>query len=360
MNRNPFLILVAILIWMPISLKAETVVYVSENKDKCIAVFSLDEKTGALSRKGEVKLNGAPGSLWLNPDGTRLYASVLSTSEFATLEIDPETGMLKVIGTAPSAGPAAYIYPDKTNRWLLAAYFGDGLVSVSRIRDGIVEGEPVTILEVGEKAHCIQTDPDNRFAFCPHTRELNKIDQFRFDAETGELSLNDPPALQAGEGHGPRHLQFHPNGKWVYIVNEQDKSVTLCDYDSENGTLSMRQTISTHPPNWDQKEGSSADIEISADGRFVYASNRGHDSIAMFSVDADSGTLTSLGQVPTGKMPRSFNLIPGGENFLVAAGQGSNNLTVYRRDGETGTLDPVGEYKCGGRPSWVLGLVLPK
>lgn len=357
MRIAQFALLLAVIFPMT-TVEAKTIVYVSESGDKRIAVYSLDEQTGALERKGETVLEGAPSCLWTDPQQTKIYASVRSSSQFTTLEINPETGLLDVVGTAPSAGSAAYIYPDKTNKWLLAAYYGEGSVSVSAIEDGIVKGEPIAVLDVGKKAHCIQTDPANRFAFCPHTGEWNKVDQFRFDAKTGELSFNDPPALEAGDGHGPRHLQFHPNGNWVYLVNEQDKSVTLCDYDSEAGTLTMRQTISTHPDDWDNSKGSCADIEISADGRFVYASNRGHDSIAMFSIDSDSGELTSLGQVQTGQTPRSFNLIPGGEKFLVAAGQGSNTLTVYRRNGETGMLDPIEEYDCGKSPAWVMGLSL--
>ena len=342
------------------SLRAETVVYVSESKDNRVAVFSLDESTGDLTRLGEVKLDGTPGCLWLDSSRTRIYASVRSASQFATLAIDPDTGLLSVEATAPSAGSAAYLYPDKANRWLLAAYYGEGLVSVNRIVDGKVTGEPVQVLEVGKKAHCIQTDPANRFAFCPHTGELNQVTQFRFEAASGALSLNDPKVMKAGEGHGPRHLQFHPNGKWVYLVNEQGKSVTLCDYDSGKGALAMRQTVSTIPEDWPADQGSCADIEISRGGRFLYASNRGHDSIAAFALDEASGELTSLGQTPTGKTPRSFNLIEGREKYLVAAGQDADNLVVYRRDTDTGKLSEWKRYDCGKSPAWVLGVKLDK
>ena len=140
------------------------------------------------------------------------------------------------------------------------------------------------------------------------------------------------------------------------MVNEQGKSVTLCDYDAEKGTLQLRQTVSTVPDDWDIKQGSCADIEISADGRFVYASNRGHDSIAMFSIDLANGEISSLGQAPTEKTPRSFNLMPGGEKFVVAAGQGNDRLAVYRRDAKSGTLTKLKSYDCGKGPAWVLGV----
>ncbi len=335
---------------------ARTCVYVSESADKKIAVFLLNETSGDLERIDEVDVGGAPGCLALSGDGKYIYAAVRSISAFATLAVNREHGRIIGISKAPAAGSAAYVYPDRTGKWLLAAYYGEGLASVSRIVNGVVKGEPVSVVEAGKKAHCIQTDPANRFAFVPMPVALNRVSQFKFDAEKGTLEWNDPPAMVAGENHGPRHLQFHPNGKWVYVVNEQQKSVTLCDYDAAKGTLKMRQTLSTVPDGWTQ--GSCADIEISADGRFVYASNRGHDSIATFSINQKSGTLKSLGQTPTEKTPRSFNLIAGGENYLVAAGQGSAKLVVYRRDAATGALTPLKTYDCGKSPAWVMGVKL--
>ncbi|MEM8952695.1 MAG: lactonase family protein [Verrucomicrobiota bacterium] len=337
---------------------AETMVYVSEGKDNQIGVYSMDEATGELSEVEKVALGGSPGCLALSKDGTKIYAAVRTTAEFATLEIDEDTGRLREVGSVPAAGGAAYIWVDATGEWLLAAYYRDGLVSSSRIEDGLVTGEPVSVLEVGEKAHCIQTDPSNGYAFCPHTMDLNKVDQFTFDAETGELILNPAGAAMAGaEGAGPRHLQFHPNGKWVYLVNEQGKSVSRCDFDGVSGTLTLRETVSTHPEDWDPSEGSCADIEITTDGKFLYASNRGHNSIAGFSIDGDTGELTALGQTPTGDTPRSFNLVPvGNEEFVVAAGQRSDTLTVYRRDAATGVLTKIETIPSGGGPAWVLAV----
>ncbi len=339
---------------------ADTFVYVSESKDKKIAVFSLDQSNGDLTRIGETELKGAPGCLAISEDKKYLYAAVRSAGEFATLSINSESGLLTPVSTSKALGSAAYIYPDKTGKWLLAAYYGEGLASVSKIIDGVVTGNPVQAVDIGKKAHCIQTDPANRFAFVPHPDPPNKVDQFLFDAETGRLKANTPATLSGDEGEGPRHMQFHPNGKWAYLVNEQGKSVSLCDYNSDKGTLKIRQALSTVPDSWDKTKGSCADIEISADGKFVYASNRGHDSIAMFSIDQSSGEISSLGQAPTEKIPRSFNLIPGGEKFLVAAGQGNDQLAVYRRDPATGTLTKLKSYPCGKSPAWVVGMVSGK
>tara|TARA_R110002096_G_scaffold39227_5_gene107501 strand:- start:2334 stop:3413 length:1080 start_codon:yes stop_codon:yes gene_type:complete len=335
---------------------AETVVYVSEGGDKCIAVYSLDEETGALSRTSAIALSGAPGCLAINRDRDRLHASVRTVPAFASLAIDSKDGSLEMLSEVKAQGSAAYIYLDATEQWLLSACYSDGLVGVTRITDGVVDGDPQSVLGAGPKAHCIQTDPENRFALVPHPVDLNQVTQLKFDAKKGILKWNKPSLMKGAEGAGPRHIQFHPNGKWAYLVNEQGKSVSHCEYDAETGTLTLRETVSTIPEDWDPNEGSCADIEISADGRFVYASNRGHNSIAIFSIEGKSGALTSLGQEPTGEIPRSFNLIEGGEKFLVAAGQQSNDLTVYRRDSDSGLLEKLETYPCGKSPSWVVGV----
>lgn len=341
------------------SVQAETVVYLSEGGHNCVAVYALDEEAATLSRKGEVRLSGSPGALALSPDGKRIYAAVRSEKSFATLAIDPSTGLLSIVATAAAAGNPAYVHPDATGRWLLAAYYGEGLVSVSPIDEkGLVVEEPLQVLDIGPKAHCIRTDPANRFAFTPHPMDLNCVDQFRFDAVKGELSLNDPPTMPGEENAGPRHLKFHPNGKWAYVVNEQGKSVTFCHYDAEKGLLTKQQTLSTHPKDWYANTGSCAEIKISEDGRFVYASNRGHESIASFTIDRESGRLAELERVPTEKIPRSFDLMPGGR-FLVAAGQGEGKLALYRRDPESGLLTRTQTLDCGKSPAWVMGYRLP-
>lgn len=337
-------------------LAGQTVVYVSESGEKRIAIYTLDETSGELTAAGAAELPGTPGSLAISADHRHLYAAVRSAQQFATLAVDPATGQLGTPVLAQAGLNAAYVYPDKTGNWLLSASYGEGIAAVSPIRDGVVQGPPVSLLETGKKAHSIQTDPANRFAFVPHVGELNKVAQLRFDAATGSLKLNDPADLPGGEGEGPRHMQFHPNGRWVYFVNEQAKSVTLTDFDAETGTLKSRQSITTLPADADASKGSCADIHISADGRFVYASNRGHDSLAIFSIDPETGELTSLGQVPTEKTPRSFCLVPGGEKFVISAGEGSHRLIVFRRDTDTGALTPLKTYDCGKGPAWVMAV----
>jgi len=347
----------------PLQASASTLaIYVSESGEKRIAVFHMDPSSGELNRIGEAPLPGAPGSQAISADHKHLYAAVRTAKQFVTLSVDPKTGLLSDPILTPPGINAAYVHVDKTGRWLLSASYSEGVAAVSRITPtGVVDGAPTVILNTGLKAHSIQTDAANRFAFVPHVGELNKVEQLRFDAVAGTLTPNDPPALPGGEGQGPRHFQFHPNGRWAYFVNEQGKSVTLCDYDAEKGTLKSRQTLPTVPADWDLSKGSCADIHVSADGRFVYASNRGHDSLAAYAVDQQTGELQSLGQTPTEKTPRSFCLMPsgpGGENFVVSAGEGSHKLIVFRRDPKAGTLTPLQTYDCGKGPAWVMGVLL--
>ncbi len=331
------------------------VLFVSESGDKRLAVYHLDEATGALERQGAVDLPGSPGSLALSPDRRHLHASIRSTRQAASFTLDPATGLPDAPVFADLGFNAAYLHVDKTDRWLLAASYSEGVAGVLPLHKGKVAGAPVSVLPTGKKAHAIQTSPDNRFAFVPHVGELNKVEQLRFDAQTGLLSPNDPPHLPGGAGEGPRHLQFHPNGRWVYFVNEQGLSITLCDYDAARGNLFARQSLSTVPKGW--TTGSCADLHLTADGRFLYASNRGHDSLAVFAIDAETGRLTSSGQAPTEKTPRSFCLTPG-DAYVVAAGEGSHTLAVYRRDPQTGGLTRLHVVPCGKGPAWILPLRL--
>jgi 6-phosphogluconolactonase len=192
--------------------------------------------------------------------------------------------------------------------------------------------------------------------FVPHTGP-NAIFQFRFDEQTGTLTANDPPKVTTPENTGPRHLAFHPSLNVVYFDNEQGSSVTAFRLDKSKGTLEPFQTLPTLPEGFSESN-SCADLEITPDGRFLYASNRGHDSLAGFAIDPETGKMTSLGQFPTEKTPRSFNIAPDGK-FVYAAGQGSGKLAAYRLDGENGKLTRFATYEVGNGPAWVQVVSLP-
>ncbi len=217
--------------------------------------------------------------------------------------------------------------------------------------DGEIGGEAIQWTVTDEKAHAVVIDASNRFVYVPHTRP-NAIFQFRFDGATGTLSPNSPAKTTTPENTGPRHGWFHPNGRFAYFDMEQGSSVMAFHLNARTGALDSFQTISTLPTDF-RENNSCADLELTPSGKFLYVSNRGHDSIACFAVDAESGKLTLVEQEPTEKTPRSFNIDPSGR-FLYAAGQGSGQLASYRIDADSGELTKLETYSAGRQPWWVL------
>jgi 6-phosphogluconolactonase len=204
----------------------------------------------------------------------------------------------------------------------------------------------------------MQADPSNRFVFVPHIagNGPNAIYQFKFDARIGGLRPNSPAQVSPERLDGPRHFCFHPSKPMVYFSNEQGCSITAYAFDQEKGLLSPLQTVSTLPAGYTDRN-SCSQIQIAPSGKFLYAPNRGHNSIACFSVDATTGHLTALGQMPSETVPRAFSLDPTG-TFLYAAGLESGRLAAYRIDQNSGLLQPLEVYPVGNRPMWVMILRL--
>ena len=329
----------------------EAVVFVSSAPQKKLSVHVLDLGTGVLEPRGDVPLGGAPGPQFLHPDGKRLYVSLRSTESVAAFRVDRKTGALRPIRTSGIDLNATYIAADRSGRWLLAVSYRDGKVATYRIADdGGVVGDPVSVFDTHRCAHAILADKANRFVLVPHTC-ANAVYQFRFDAKTGSLTPNDPARVEPAVGLEPRHLAFHPDLDVIYFDDEVGSSVTAYRYDRERGSVVPFQTVSTLPAGFSDKN-TCADLELTTDGRFVYASNRGHNSIAGFSADPKDGRLTAIGQFGTGDTPRSFNLSPN-DRWIVVAGQRSNDLTVHRRDTANGTLQKVAVHPTGAGPAWV-------
>ena len=330
--------------------------YVSISGENRILVFTVDSETGRLESQGDVAVTGSPAPLAIDPGRRFLYAGCLGTQEISSYRINRSTGELSLVGTVPLEADPCYLATDRKGRFLLSAYYGAGKVAIHPIGDdGAVGSLPVEWLDTARGAHSIQTDPSNRFAFVPHIAAPagpNVILQFKFNKTTGRLTPNSPHRLIPEEGAGPRHFCFHPSLDILYFSNEQGCSVTAYRFDSSVGTLSAFQTVSTLPD--DYKDGNTcAQIQISPSGRFLYAPNRGHNSIACFSADANTGRLTPIGRVPTEAVPRAFSLDPKG-NFLFAAGLESGRLVSYRVNGDTGELEPLETYTVGKEPMWVL------
>ena len=341
--------------------------YVSLQDDDKILVFLMDSNTGKLTPKAEIPVAGGPSPSAISPDRKSFYVGHRNSKEISSYRIDPDTGDLTEINKVPLDASPTFLATDRRGRFLLSAYYQGAHVAVHSIRDdGSVSDPPIEWLETASAAHAIQTDRSNKFAFVPHIARMNDsvmqppgdvlgpnaIFQFRFDEKTGNLTPNSPLKVEPDEFLGPRHFCFHPDLDVVYFSDEQGCSITVYRLDSTTGILSAFQTITTLPESYSGRNTCSQ-IQISPSGKFLYAPNRGHNSIAGFSVDASSGRLTGIGQVPTEAVPSAFSLDPEG-NFLFAAGSESDRLASYRVNVDTGGLTPLETYPAGKRPMGVL------
>jgi len=327
-------------------------IYITLSGEDRILIFGLDPTNGDLESVGALALEGGPAPLALSPDNRYLYAGLRNSLRVASLRIDRSTGALSQAGSVGLKSDPCFLAADRKGRYLFSSYYRAGRVAVHSINaDGSVSTSPIEWRETALNAHSIQTDPSNRFAFVPHTGP-NVIFQFLFDEETGRLTPNAIPHVRPPEGTEPRHFTFHPKGDVVYVVNERGSSVTAYRFDASAGTLSAFQTVSTLPEGF-EGENTCAQIRIAPTGKYLYASNRGHDSLACFSIHDTTGSLASLGQVETEPTPRAFNLDTSG-SYLFAAGRTSGRLASYRIDPQTGGLEPLKVYTLGERPMWVI------
>ncbi len=334
------------------------VAYIAIGGENKLLLFDVDNATGALTPRDEFPTAGAPGPLAVDPSQRYLYVGLRSIKTVVSYQIDPTTGGLTAFG-APVALQAdpCYLATDKTGRWLLAASYSGGQAFVHPINaDGTVDAAVASSHQTEPCAHCIELDASNRFTFLPHVADSNVIYQYRFDEATGQLTANSPAHIKPAFGVGPRHYVYHPQKDILYFSNEQEGSATAYHLDPAQGTLASFQSLSTLPSDF-RGENTCAQIHIHPAGRFLYVSNRGHDSIACFAIDDKTGLLTALGQQPTEPTPRAFNLDPTG-NFLYVSGQGSGQLTAYRINQESGLLQEFARYQVGERPMWVAVLAL--
>ena len=328
--------------------------YISLETDDKILVFTLDSDTGKLTQTRAAPVSGRPAALAISPDRRFLYVGRRGALDIASFSIDQANGDITQIDSAPLQGEPVALSTDRKGRYVLSAYYYQRTVGVHRVENGAAVTPAVEWLMTASGAHSIQTDPSNRFAFVPHiaNRGPNQIYQFAFDENTGHLTPNSPPRVEPTEYLGPRHFCFHPSLDILYFTDEQGCSVTAYRLDTEAGTLSSFQTLSTLPDGYSETN-SCSQIQITSNGRFLYAPNRGHNSIAGFTVDPSSGALSAAGHVATQAVPRAFSLDPQGK-FVYAAGQETGNLTSYLIDQDTGELTPSEIYPLGNRPMWVL------
>jgi 6-phosphogluconolactonase len=343
----------ALFLGTAMALSAETFVYVSMAPEQKIQAYRLEPKDGKLTPVDAVAVESSPGSLAIDPQKKFLFASLRGNSSLASLRLDPVTGKLKPIGTAalPKGENAAYVNTDRSGRWLLSASYNGGKAAVHRLTDdGKIETPAVQTVNIAKTAHSIITDRDNRWMFVPAVAP-NAVFQFRFDPETGKLT-DAGKAAGGKEGAGPRHIAFHPKLDIAFTSDEKGSSITAYAFDPKAG-LKPVQNLSSLPADF-KGENVPADVKVHPSGKFVWISNRGHDSLAGFAIDS-AGKLSALGQTPTEKNPRSFDIEPEGR-YLFAAGEDTGKLAVYQVDAETGKLTRLHTYEVGKSVTWVLAV----
>jgi len=340
----------------------ETLVYVGTyNKppDDGIFAYRLDPDSGDLQPLSSAGGIENPSFVTIDPAG-RYLCAVAEVGEFegqpgggvASYAIDPASGALSPISTQSSVGPGpCHVSIDATGRYALVANYGGGSVAVLPLgSDGALAKASAFVQHAGSgsdeqrqkapHAHSINPSPDNRFAFVPDLG-LDRVLTYELNHDTGALEPTPQPWVEVAAGHGPRHLAFRPDGRYAYVINEMGNTITAFSFEPATGGLTVIQDISTLPPGYSETSY-TADIHFHPSGRFLYGSNRGHDSIAIFAVDETSGHLEMLGlESVRGTNPRNFALDPTG-SFLYAANGQTDNIVAFRIDQDTGQLQATG------------------
>jgi 6-phosphogluconolactonase len=334
--------------------------YTSKTISKGIYAYRFDAKKGQLTPIGVAAEAVDPSFLAVHPNGKYLYA-VNEVSNFngevsgavSAFAIDAKTGALKFLNQVPTrgAGPC-YVSLDKSGSFVLVANYDSGSIASFPVRgdgslgtaSGFVQHSgtgPDKERQEGPHAHWIGTSPDNRFALAVDLG-LDQVIIYGFDLDKGVFTPMLSGFAKVKPGSGPRHLAFHPDGKFAYVLSEMASSVTVFSYKAKTGSFSILQTVSTLPNDYSGPK-EAAEIAVHPSGKFLYTSNRGHDSIAVFAIDQKKGTLKSLGQLLTGgKTPRHFAIDPTGA-YLLAENQESNNIVVFHIDLATGSVTPTGQ-----------------
>jgi 6-phosphogluconolactonase len=329
----------------------------TKKQSEGIYVYAFNNRTGKLRHVSTTKGVDNPSYLAIAPDKKHVYAVNESGSErtgsVSALQLEHSTGQLELLNQQPSGGDGpCYINTDGDGTHVLVGNYAGGSLSVLPVQPGGKVGPPLqTIQHTGSSVnknrqekphvHCVEFSPDHQFLFVPDLG-IDKVGVYKYDPSSPLLLQEANPSYAAlPPGSGPRHITFHPDGKWAYVIHELDGKVTVFRY--EEGKLMPVQTVSTLPAAY-KGTISGADIHVSPDGRFLYASNRGDlNNIVYYAIDAKTGKLLRKGQQSTGgKTPRNFVIDPSG-NFLLAANHDTDNIVVFKRNQVTGAIKPTGE-----------------
>jgi 6-phosphogluconolactonase len=326
-----------------------------------IYVWRFDSATGKLTPLGLAAKAADPSFLAAHPNGKFLYAvneishfeRMASRGSVSAFAIDPDTGQLRLLNQQTSMGDGpCHLALDHQGKCVIVANYNNGSVASYPVGNDGLLGQSVGFFQPkgsgkipgrqdGPHAHCVAISPDDRFALVADLG-LDQVMLYRLNAAAAHMEVNDPRFVKVAPGSGPRHLAFHPNGRHVYLINEMASTIITFEYEPQAGTLRELQTVSTLPADY-KGENDTAEIQVHPTGKFVYGSNRGHNSIAVFAVDAKAGTLQLIENVSTqGKTPRGFSIDPTG-HYLIAGNQQSNNMVVFRIDQTSGRLQPTGQ-----------------
>jgi len=356
---------------------AKTFVYVSNAQDGNIDTYNMDMSTGALTPVGKTEAAKLVMPMTLSPNKKYLYAVIRSQpTRVLTYAIDPASGALTQKASAPLPDSMPYVSTDQTGRFLFTASYGGDKLAVSPIgENGLVEAEAIQVIPTGRNAHSIMPDRTNKFVYAA-TLGANQVLQFTFDSKTGKLRANEPPAVSPEAGHGPRHLAFSPDNRFLYVLNELSGHVTQYMIDPSKGTLTPVDSISSVPAEaglaWGSPQGSvgaatalasaapkddkpkvwAADIQITPDSKFLYSTERTTNKIALFTVAPGTGKLTYVTNFATEAQPRGIRIDPSGQ-YLVASGEKSDRVSVYKIDKGTGKLGEPNRYPVGNGANWV-------
>jgi 6-phosphogluconolactonase len=356
LSRPPLLAaLLAMALAAPAS--AATWVYVSNADSQEVSVLELDRSAGKLKPVETVPVGGTVMPLAVSPDKRFLYAALRSQPfRVASFSIEPGTGQLKKLGEASLADSMANIGVDRSGKWLFAASYGGHKITVNGIDAKGAVGAVQQLLPTAPNAHAVQADASNQYVLATSLGGDN-LSVWRFDAAKGTLQPNDPALVTTAPKSGPRHFVWSPSQKHLYLLNELDASLDVFAWDSARGTLRPLQRASALPAGFSGKPW-AADLHLSPDGRFLYASERTSSTLAIFRVDSISGVLQPAGHAATEKTPRGFAIDSTGR-FLVAAGQESHAVALYPIDAATGALGTPQRLPVGKNPNWVEIVELP-
>lgn len=332
------------------------IVYVgtyTQRTSKGLYAFRFDPATGKLAPLGLVAELENPSFLAVHPDQRFVYAVSETQGSVAAFAVDPASGKLTALNSVSAKGRGpCHINLDKTGGTAAVANYGNGSVATFPVgADGRLgeassyhqhEGSSVNPQrQQGPHAHSVDFSPDNRFLMSCDLG-LDKVLVYRFDPKSSSIAANEAAFVSVKPGSGPRHFAFHPGAQFAYVINEIASTTTAFNYDAQDGAFTEMQTVSTLPDGVTDRN-ITAELEMHPSGRFLYGSNRGHDSVAVFAVDAQTGRLTLIQTASTqGGSPRNFAIDPTG-GFLLVANQGTDTIVVFSIDARSGTLTPTGD-----------------